>query len=736
MGMKIRQLLFVFFLLVLFSFSSLFVSAQERQKTPAATLTPDVFQAPKRFDRVDRNKNKILDDLEEQISDRPESDRFDVIVLLNEQLDLLPALKGRNGDFQESFTYPSINGFATNLTKGQIIAFGKDLDVKQIEFDAPFYPHLDTSQQWFGTAKARGDFGVDGNADGSPSYSSGDIVIGILDSGIDPGHVDLDAGKIIAWRDFTPNNGQTPYDEGGACSGHGTHVASIAAGEGQANANFKGVAPGAALIGLKVLRIQGSNCVGQTSWVNAAIQWLIDNKATFGIEVGNMSLGIAGCSDGGDSTSTLVNNAVGAGIVMTVSAGNEGPGTCTIGSPAAAENAITVGAMSDVAPMSISANFSCGPVPYRGFSQACFSSRGPTADNRTKPDVSSPGVFINAASQGTASSYKELSGTSMSSPFTAGVAALILDAHPAHTPAQVKSEIESTAIDWGVASKDIDYGSGRLQGYEAVKQAAGFSGTNVSTPSYTHLSGFVPSGGFDEQTIEVTDASFPLAATMIITSGSGTNPDLDLEIRNAAGSALFSCSGGPFSTSPCPCTTDSDGICKSRTTRRQETVGFQPSSTGTYKLRVVSFSGSGDYFLDVSFGQPAVAISLTTDGDTPFGVVSLGATVDTTPSGTNDVQTVQVTTGPANLSVKSTNFSDGANTWTLGTANSADQVLWEFSKDASTWNTFSTADTLFSLDTNVAQSDSRDLYLRLTMPTETSFNNQHSSTVTIVATAP
>ena len=726
-------------LLFVFLIASAFVMLQglaQVQKISEEVVTPGFFTAQQKFDRIDSNKNKILDDLEGLIGPAAAGDRFDTIVLLNSSLDLLSTLKNRHGDFTETFTYPSISGFATNLTKGQIIALAQDNDVKQLEFDAPVYPHLDTAQQWFGTTKARTDFSVDGNADGFATYSKDDIVIAILDTGIDPNHVDLDGGKIIAWHDFTQNNQQTPYDETGPCVGHGSHVASIAAGEGDGNANFKGVAPRAALIGLKVLRKQGNNCTGQTSRVDNAIQWVIDNKNTFNIKVANMSLGTSGCSDGTDSTSLLVNQAVNAGVVMTVSAGNEGPGTCTIGSPAAAANAITVGAMSDVTPRTSSGAFGCGSAPYRGFYLICFSSRGLTADGRMKPDIASPGAFINAAAAGTTNSYKELSGTSMASPFTAGLAALMLDANPGLTPAGVKAAIESTAFDWGLTGKDIDYGSGRLQGYEAVKSAAAGSGTNVATPAHLHLTGTVTAGGFDEQTIQVTDASLPLAATMIVPSWSGGSPDLDLEVRDSNGNPLFSCSGGPFSTSPCTCTADANGICKSRNTQRQETIGFQPPGTGTFKLRVVSFSGSGDYFLDVSLGQAVVAISLTTDGTTPFGTAGLETTIDTTSSGTNDVQTIQVTTGPADISVKTTEFTDGANTWTLGATNGANQVKWEFSKDGTSWTTFTSANTLFTLDTNVAQGNTRNLYLRLTLPTSTLSSSEHSATVTIVASAP
>jgi len=132
----------------------------------------------------------------------------------------------------------------------------------------------------------------------------------------------------------------------------------------------------------------------------------------------------------------------------------------------------------------------------------------------------------------------------------------------------------------------------------------------------------------------------------------------------------------------------------------------------------------------------AVSITLTTDGSTPFGIVSLGQTVDTTASGTNKVQTVQVTTGPADLDIKSTDFSDGGNTWSLNTVNGADQVKWEFSQNGASWTTFSSSNTLFSFDTNVAEGASRNLFLRLTAPSLSSTGNEHAATVTFVATVP
>ncbi|WP_054673398.1 S8 family serine peptidase [Calditerricola satsumensis] len=137
---------------------------------------------------------------------------------------------------------------------------------------------------------------MDGNRDGNPlSYSKNDVVVAVIDTGIDAGHVDLDGGKVIGWKDFV-NNRTAPYDD----NGHGTHVAGIIAGEGQADSRYKGVVPGAALVGVKVLNASGS---GSMSTVTAAIDWCIQNKDVYGIRVLNLSLGTSGSSDGTDATS-------------------------------------------------------------------------------------------------------------------------------------------------------------------------------------------------------------------------------------------------------------------------------------------------------------------------------------------------------------------------------------------------------------------------------------------------
>ncbi|WP_157057858.1 S8 family serine peptidase, partial [Calditerricola satsumensis] len=210
--------------------------------------------------------------------------------------------------------------------------------------------------------------------------------------------------------------------------------------------------------------------------------------------------------------------------------GNSGPARYTVGSPGAAEKALTVGAMGDPGEL--------------GYFLADFSSRGYTADGRIKPDIAAPGYNITAPKANTSSGYVTYSGTSMATPF--------------------------------------DYGYGNLNGYEAVKKAGGFSGTGPAQPAHLYGSGSLGgTGAYDQFAVDVTDASKPLAITLIMPNwSSSTNPDFDLYLYNSSGTL----------------------VARSEGTKRQETIRYQPSVTGTYTIRVSSYTGSGSYFFDVSVG--------------------------------------------------------------------------------------------------------------------------------------
>ncbi|HYO78428.1 MAG TPA: S8 family serine peptidase, partial [Thermoanaerobaculia bacterium] len=247
------------------------------------------------------------------------------------------------------------------------------------------------------------------------------VVVAVIDTGIDYTHPSLGGGlgagfKVVAGRDFI-NEDDDPMDD----NGHGTHVAATIAGSA---ADLIGVAPDVTLIGYKVLAAGGS---GPTSGIIAAIERCADpnGDGNFAdrVDVANLSLG--GPGDADDPASRAVDNAVAAGVVMVVAAGNDGT-TASIGSPGTASSALTVAAIDDT-----------GRVTD-------FSSRGPSPRLLGfKPDVSAPGFQIVSARVG--GGTVALNGTSMATPHVAGVAALLRKLHPSWSPAEVKAAITSSA---------------------------------------------------------------------------------------------------------------------------------------------------------------------------------------------------------------------------------------------------------------------------------------------------
>ncbi len=511
----------------------------------------------------DRDKNKLSDDLDEIMAVKGPSETIPVIVMLKERLaeKLLADLATKAGPFKVKDRWEhAINGFSVSLTPGQIKAVSQHPVVERVEYDREVTAFLGSATSWTGVEAARSEFGVTGDRDGNPtSYSKTDVVVAIIDTGIDATHVDLDGGKVIGWKDVI--NGRTaPYDD----NGHGTHVASIVAGTGEGNSTYRGVAPGAALVGIKVLNSSGS---GTTSGIISGIDWMIQNKSTYGIRIGNMSLGSSGSSDGTDSLSQAVNNAVSNGIIMVVAAGNSGPATYTIGSPAAAADAITVGALYDPG--------------EKGWVLAEFSSRGPTADGRIKPDICTPGRNITAAKANSTNGYITYSGTSMATPFMAGVIALMLDANYSLSDSQVKNIIYSSSNvkDFGPAGKDIDFGYGINLSYNVIKAAGGYSGTFSDGLTFTYTADSLPGRGYsDYWQFTVTDTTKPIGITFIMPNHTYTL-DFDIYLYNPSGTQVASSTG----------------------TKRQEQILYLPIVTGTYKLRVYSYSGSGSYWFNISW---------------------------------------------------------------------------------------------------------------------------------------
>ena len=311
-------------------------------------------------------------------------------------------------------------------------------DVEEIEYiwlDEPVHICLDRSVPAIGVPEVW-----------AAGYRGAGVKVAIVDTGIDPDHPDL-AGRVAGGESFV---GGDYRDE----NGHGTHVAGIIAGSGAASGGrYRGVAPEATLYVARVLDRDGS---GAMSGVMAGVEWAVDQ----GVQVINLSLGGAGSSDGQDALSLTCNAAVAQGIVVCVAAGNAGPGAKTIGAPGAAADVITVGAVD------------------RQDAVARFSARGPTADGRDKPDVCFPGVgIVSTRAAGLSPGepvdehYTAISGTSMATPHASGVAALLLQAVPTLTPAEVKRALMDTALDLGEAR--TAQGTGRARAALAFKAVKG-----------------------------------------------------------------------------------------------------------------------------------------------------------------------------------------------------------------------------------------------------------------------
>lgn len=277
----------------------------------------------------------------------------------------------------------------------------------------------------------------------SMGYDGTGIVVGSIDTGVDVTHPALSSryrGGSNSWYDAI--NGQpNPYDD----NGHGTHTIGTMVGD-DGGANQIGVAPGAKFISAKACNSDGS-CAD--SWLLAAGQWIMDpdgDTATpdYPVVVNN-SWGGGGC----DSWyRTMVTNWRAAGIFPSFSAGNSGPGPGTIGSPGDYPESFATGATdsSDVI--------------------AWFSSRGPSCYGEIKPEVTAPGVNIRSSVPG--GGYQSWNGTSMAAPHVSGCVALLKQIDPNLTIGQIENLLESTAVDLGTAGKDNDYGSGRIDCYEAA----------------------------------------------------------------------------------------------------------------------------------------------------------------------------------------------------------------------------------------------------------------------------
>lgn len=258
------------------------------------------------------------------------------------------------------------------------------------------------------------------------------VLVAVLDTGVDPEALGLGGGKVVHREDFTSPPTDASCSDNGKLDpfGHGTHVSSIIAGAiDSRDTAIQGVAPGASILDLRVLNCAGS---GEFSGIDSALQWILDHRTDYPVKVVNLSLGASGGqSDGLDPTSILINRLVAQGIFVSVAAGNGWDVANNLFSPGTSEFATTVAAAT---------------VNKYGKFLAPYSSHGPTSDGRAGIDITAPGSGIRAALTTAKSSFNNyettMSGTSMATPYVAGIAALLLEQNPTAAPSGTLCDVD------------------------------------------------------------------------------------------------------------------------------------------------------------------------------------------------------------------------------------------------------------------------------------------------------
>jgi serine protease AprX len=326
--------------------------------------------------------------------------------------------------------FDSISGVSADLTGRQILKLATKKDVLAITDDAP----VALTSYW-----NDGTWPYVANVDNFWPGKNNNLAvanaptIAVVDSGVDASNSAL-VGRVIKQVTMTALTPNSPGDG----RGHGTFVASIAAGAGNGKA---GASPTSKIVSLDVADDRG---MAMTSDVIAAADWIVQNKDAYGIRVANFSLHSSlSSSFMYDPLDKAVEKLWLSGVVVVAAAGNyavNGAPSGVLYAPANDPFVITVGATDQT---------DNEPAPWSAF--------GYTNDGFSKPDLSAPGRMFVGSVPATSTMPLErpdrvvgaglmrMSGTSFAAPVVSGAAAVLLARHPNWTPDQVKGALMLTA---------------------------------------------------------------------------------------------------------------------------------------------------------------------------------------------------------------------------------------------------------------------------------------------------
>lgn len=599
---------------------------------------------------ADTDGDGMADGLATILAGKGASETVDIVVVMD-SFGSVGKAQGAVGGFKIRHDLSLINGFSATVTAGQAHALSKLPFVERIEPVYGVSATLEGARSDTGVAPLRAALSA-----GSAYGRGAGVTICVVDSGVQFDHelfVGLESGLSKITRGYYAVNGDIVGDTTDMAllrdnNGHGTHVATIAAGDGDGDAlggesfaaPLMGMAPDAGILPAKVLDAYAN---GLDEDVLGAVQWCAQQSE---VRVINLSInGDAVQSDGLDAMSLMVNAAVQAGKVVIAGAGNsDSPND--IHPPASAHLAVSVGAYGEwtrnteleaaaddiniVQGDEVRASYSKGP--YTTF----FSTRGVTSDGRIVPDLVAPGMSVIAGSSnwipeqvfdcGTGC-YETKYGTSMAAPMVSGISALVIAANPGLTPDQVRQILFNSAEHRGPADasgnplKSRHWGYGMVDAYAAVSLAREMA--DPSDPSLGASKTQFPSGyEYGEGTVgksqsawidfTVNDTSAPLTIMVTAPEDSIVHSELFFdwekfaqvwihEVRPDLDAFLYKVEKGNrltlLTSSECPgglteyCNNDIQyGL--------QETIAIAPEdlATGRYRLEI--------RFLDVP-GTPA-----------------------------------------------------------------------------------------------------------------------------------
>jgi lantibiotic leader peptide-processing serine protease len=395
----------------------------------------------------------------------------------------LAVVSSDNPDFA---AIASIGGVFQSVTPDQMVQWQKptpDLGIEELAVT----PGNETfiNAQWNHTA-------VNAQGAWSAGYTGAGVRVAILDGGIHAAHIDLAPNMDVARsKSFVPGFN---FNQDVGTLWHGTHVAGIVAAADNGIGTI-GIAPGAKLIGVKVLH----NGSGSFGWLIPALMYASDPIADggAGADIINMSLGATFPRGGGPGTGQLlgalakaVNYAASKGVLVVTAAGNDGldlgQSKSYISVPAESGSGIAVSSTGPLGFALGATNFR-RPASYSNYGEGTITVAGPGGDFMLPgnalcgiPRVPS-GLVVNPCwafdmvistvrgSGASISSYNWTAGTSMAAPAVSAVAALAKQAHPTLSLGGLKSKLKNSADDEGKKGNDDFYGHGFVNAGKAVQ---------------------------------------------------------------------------------------------------------------------------------------------------------------------------------------------------------------------------------------------------------------------------